>query len=70
MDKPAAIARIREACKTISVELMKIHPAVPPLADKETQDEMYKVLFELTKQVEIIKKRMAKLESRDETPQL
>ena len=67
MDKAVAITQIRNVCKTISVEMMKIHPAVPALQDKETQDEIYKVLFELTKQVEVIKKRIAKLEKGDDT---
>jgi len=67
MDKPAAIQQIREVCNNVSRELMRIHPAVPPLAEKEAQDEIYKTLFELTKQVEIIKKRLAKLEAKDES---
>ena len=67
MDKPTAIKQIRDVCNIVSRELMRVHPAVPPLADKETQDEIYKTLFELTKNVEIIKKRLAKLESKDDS---
>ena len=67
MDKPAAIKQIREVCNQVSRELMRIHPAVPALAEKEAQDEIYKTLFELTKQVEIIKKRLAKLEAKDDS---
>lgn len=67
MDKPTALLRIREVCDNISRELMRIHPAVPALADKEAQDEIYKAVFELTKQVETIKKRLAKLEARDDS---
>ncbi|MST00509.1 MAG: hypothetical protein EXS29_04250 [Pedosphaera sp.] len=70
MDRKAATEQIRAVCKTIAIEMMKIHPAVPGLADKETQDEIYKTLYELTKQVEVIKKRLAKLEKNDDTPQL
>lgn len=70
MDRKAATEQIRAACKTISTEMMKIHPAVPGLADKETQDEIYKTLYELTKHVEVIKKRLAKLEKNDDTPEL
>jgi thymidylate synthase ThyX len=65
MEKPAAIQQIRDVCNSITREIMRIHPAVPPLADKEAQDEIYKALFELTKNVEIIKKRLAKLEAKD-----
>jgi thymidylate synthase ThyX len=67
MDKTAALQQIREVCNNVSRELMRIHPAVPALADKEAQDEVYKTLFELTKQVEIIKKRLAKVEKKDES---
>ena len=67
MDKAAAIKQIRDVCNNVSRELMRIHPAVPALAEKEAQDEIFKTLFELTKQVEIIKKRLAKLEARDES---
>ena len=67
MDKSAAIQQIREVCNNVSRELMRIHPAVPALAEKEAQDEIYRTLFELTKQVEIIKKRLAKLESKDDS---
>ncbi len=70
METGAAIAQIRQACKTIGAELMRIHPAVPGLGNKEVQDELYKTLFEITKQVEVIKKRLAKLETGGETPDL
>ena len=65
MEKPAAIQQIRDACNNITRELMRVHPAVPPLADKESQDEIFKTLFELTKNIEIIKKRLAGLEAKD-----
>ena len=70
MDKPAAIQQIRDACNNLSRELMRIHPAVPALGNKELQDEIYKTLFELTKNVEVIKKRLAKFESGSDTPEL
>ncbi len=67
MDKAAAIKQIREVCNNVARELMRIHPAVPALAEKEAQDEIFKTLYELTKQVEIIKKRLAKLEAKDDS---
>jgi thymidylate synthase ThyX len=67
MDKAAAIKQIRDVCNNVSRDLMRVHPAVPALAEKEAQDEIFKTLFELTKQVEIIKKRLAKLEAKDES---
>ena len=67
MDKAAALQQIREACDNIARQLMRIHPAVPPLADQEAQDQIYKAIFEITKQVETIKKRLARLEAKDES---
>jgi hypothetical protein len=70
MDKPTSIEQIKRACNAIASELMKIHPAVPALQDKETQDEIYKAVFELTKQVETIKKRLLTLQARDDSTAL
>lgn len=67
MDKLTAIQQIREVCDNIARQLMRIHPAVPPLADKEAQDQIYKAIYEITKQVETIKKRLARLESKDDS---
>ncbi len=49
---------------------MKINPAVSALGDKEAQDEIYRTVFELTKEIETIKKRLAKLERSDESRDL
>jgi len=70
MDTPTAISQIRQSCKNIGMELMRVHPAVPPLAEKATQDEIYKALFEITKQVEVIKKQLGKLEAGTTTAEL
>lgn len=70
MDRDTAVAQIRKACNGISIELMKINPAVSALGDKEAQDEIYRTVFELTKEVETIKKRLAKLERSDESRDL
>jgi len=67
VDKPTAIRQIRDVCNNLSRELMRLHPAVPALADKEAQAEIYKTIFELTKNVETIKKRLAKLEAKDDS---
>ena len=65
MDRQAAINQIRQSCIAVAQELFRIHPAVPALQDKTLQDEIYRSLFELTKQVEAIKKQLARLEARD-----
>ena len=44
-----------------------IHPLVSSLADALAQAEVLKALFELTKQVEVVKKHLLKLEKRDDS---
>jgi thymidylate synthase ThyX len=68
MDRPAAIAQIREACKNIALQFMKIHPAVPGLADEETQKECFRCVHEMTVLLEKIKKKISRLERADEFP--
>ena len=47
-----------------------MHPSVPGLSDKPTQDEIFKALFALTKEVETVKKQLLKLERRDTSAEL
>jgi hypothetical protein len=44
-----------------------MHPAVPKLGNAECQGEIFKAVFELTKQVEVIKKQLIRLEKGDAT---
>jgi hypothetical protein len=46
---------------------MKIHPALPGLDDDATKAEIVKALFEITKNVEVVKKQVMRLEKRDES---
>ncbi len=69
-DRPSAIQEIREICNKLAGGITSIHPAVPALADKPTQDEIYKALFALTKEVEVIKKQLLKLERKDASTDL
>ena len=62
MDKSDAVVQVKKACQGIALELMKIHPAAGALEDKEIKDEIYKALYELTKNLEMIKKLMRKQE--------
>lgn len=70
METREAIGQIRQICKNIGLELMRLHPAVPGLANQEAQEEIYKASFEITKQLESIKKRLAKLETGSDAPVL
>lgn len=65
MDRPAAISQIREACKQVALQFMKIHPAVPGLAEEETQKECLRCMHEMTVLLETIKKKIGRLERED-----
>lgn len=67
MDRATAIQQIRTACNQLSAGITSIHPLVGGLADQPTQDEVFKALFELTKNVETVKKQLLRLEKRDES---
>jgi hypothetical protein len=67
MDRPTAITEIRAACQQIATGVTSIHPLLPPLADEPTKAEIVKALFELTKNVEVIKKQVMRLEKRDDS---
>lgn len=67
MDRTAAIAQIREACKNIALQMMKVQPVIPKLQDAETQADCIKAAYELTIQLEIIKKKIGRLEKQDDS---
>ena len=62
MDRPEASEKIKASCKTIALEMMELNPTIASLDDTETLDALYEASYELTKQLEIIKKRVIKLE--------
>ena len=70
MDRNAAIQSIREQINQIATCVTAIHPLVPGLADPPTQGELMKALYELTKNVEVVKKQILKLEKRDDSSAL
>lgn len=67
MTRPESIQHIREACKTVALQFMKIHPALPGLQDAETQADCLKALHEMTVHLETIKKKIGRLEKRDDS---
>ena len=70
MDQQSAIENITEACKNVSLQLMKIHPLVPPLDNKVCQTTLYESLYSITKEVETIKKSLLKLNRKDDSTEL
>jgi hypothetical protein len=67
MERSEAISQIRAACLQISSGVTSIHPLLPALNDEPTKAEIVKALFELTKNVEVVKKQVMRLEKRDDS---
>jgi hypothetical protein len=70
MDRATAIQQIRTLCNQLSANVTSIHPLVGGLSDQPTQDEVFKALYELTKNVETVKKQLLRLEKRDDSAAL
>ena len=64
MDRAEASEKIKAHCKTIALEMMDLNPTITHLNDQETQEALFEASYELTKQLEVIKKRFIKLERR------
>jgi|TARA_B100001971_G_C18244148_1_gene572999 hypothetical protein len=70
MDSSEARKKIKECCKTIALEMMEINPAIASLGDSETQEALFEAAYELTKQLEVIKKHVIRLERHDKSTEL
>ncbi len=66
MERAAASQQIREHCNTVSTAVMKIHPLLNALGDDATKGEIVKALYEVTKNIEVVKKQLMRLEKRDD----
>ena len=67
MEQQEAVQAIQDACAAIAREMMKITPAVPSLQDEKAKEKIFKTLYELTANVETIKKQVGKLGKSDDT---
>jgi hypothetical protein len=67
MDRATASQELRAHCNTVSTAVMKMHPLLNALGDDPTKAEVVKALFEITKNVEVVKKQIMRLEKRDDT---
>ena len=67
MDRATASKELREHCNTASAAVTKMHPLLNALGDDATKGEIVKALFEITKNVEVVKKQIMRLEKRDDT---
>ena len=69
MTPPEAAEQILKACNAMTVEMMKVLPAARALENKAVQDEIIKAQYQLTKEVETIKKLVRKLKT-EQPPEL
>ncbi len=70
MSRDESIEKIQAACKEIALQFMKVHPAVPGLADEVTQGELLGALHKMTVELEVIKKKLIQLQQRDGSSEL
>jgi hypothetical protein len=61
------IAQMRERANGISRLVTELHPLTGKLEKPEAKGEIIKALFELTKQVEVVKKQLLKIEKGDDS---
>jgi len=67
MERNLVIQEIRQQANQIAALVTAMHPLVPKLEDPPTQRALLRALFELTNQVEVVKKNLLKLEKRDDS---
>ena len=70
MTQEEAIAKIEAACKVISLEMMKVTPAARNLEDEQTTADIVKASYQLTIELEVIKKKLIQLKGRDDSSEL
>lgn len=62
-----AIQELRACGDEISRVVTRMHPMVPALNNAAAQAEIIRALFELTKQVEVVKKQLLKMQKEDDS---
>jgi len=67
MNQEEAIERIEEACRIIALEMMKVTPAARQLENEQTTADIVEASYQLTTQLEVIKKKLIKLRGRDDS---
>ena len=67
MDRATASKEIRDHANAASAAVTKMHPLLNALGDDATKGEIVRALFEITKNVEVVKKQIMRLEKRDDT---
>lgn len=61
------ISEIRQRADGIARIVTELHPLAPKVARPDARAEILRALFELTKQVEVIKKQLLRVEKDDQS---
>jgi len=67
MENLETISMMRERANQISRLVTELHPLSAKLGRPGAHGEILKALFELTKQVEVVKKQLLKIEKQDDS---
>jgi hypothetical protein len=67
MDREQGSQELRRCANEIAQLVTSMHAHVPKLGHPTAQGEVIRALFELTKQVEVIKKQLLKLQKGDDS---
>ena len=67
---PEPIATLQDHCKVVALEFMKMHPVVSKLENPELQSICLKSLHAMTTELEVIKKKLIRLQQRDGSSEL
>ncbi len=66
METSEVIVQMRSRVDQIARLVTELHPLTPKLGKPEIQSEILRALFELTKQVEVVKKQLLRTEKQDD----
>jgi len=67
MNPAEAISELRLRSNELSRVITAMHPTIKQLGNPAAQGEIVRALFELTKQVEVVKKQLLRLEKQDDS---
>jgi hypothetical protein len=64
-EQAQAIATIKDACHRIAHAMMTLQPAIAKLSDPGVRSDLYETVYQLTAQVESVKKKVIRHEKGD-----
>lgn len=67
MIPPEPTAELTRLAHGVAALVTQMHPLAGQVSDPAAKAELFKALFEITKQVEVVKKQALKLQKRDDS---